>query len=83
MLILYTTEGCHLCEMAFELYQKTGALTPVIFVDVAESDQDFAEYGIRIPVLSYQTPSRAVISELAWPFDFVQLQRWLQEYGIN
>lgn len=65
-IIFYTTPGCHLCEDAKKL------LWPLLsvyglrmqFVDIAESDELIARYGIRIPVVA----SPLIAKELDWPF---------------
>ncbi len=77
MLILYSTEGCHLCEMAFALLGQVGLTEQTDVVDIAFDDELFSRYGVTIPVLAYQQ------HELFWPFDLQQLQQWLKEHGIN
>ncbi|RJX72821.1 glutaredoxin family protein [Vibrio sinensis] len=76
-LTLYSTEGCHLCEMAFELTQQLGLDDSVVVVDIAFNDELFARYGVTIPILNYQG------NELNWPFDSQQLQDWLNNNGIT
>ncbi|MCY9803601.1 glutaredoxin family protein [Vibrio scophthalmi] len=75
MITLYSTEGCHLCEMAFELTQQLDI--EVAVVDIAFDDELFSRYGVTIPVLNYQG------NELNWPFDSPQLQIWLDNNGIT
>lgn len=77
MLILYSTEGCHLCEMAQQLIEQARIDGPVRSVDIAFDDSLFSRYGVTIPVLRFQD------SELGWPFDFQELLQWLKENGIN
>lgn len=77
MIILYSTEGCHLCEMAFELCQQAGVADKVDIVDIAFNDELFSRYGVTIPVLNYQG------SEINWPFDLQELQHWLEKNGIT
>lgn len=62
-LLLYTTEGCHLCEQAETLLQTAGVA--VKRVDIADDDGLFHLYGTRIPVLRRSDTGQ----ELAWPFD--------------
>ena len=68
---LYHTLGCHLCEDAealiipifqqlFQQYRCTYEK-----IDIADSYELIAEYGIRIPVLKNNDDG----TELAWPFD--------------
>lgn len=77
MITLYSTEGCHLCEMAFSLLQKANLADKVDVVDIAFDDNLFSRYGVTIPVVSYKG------SELNWPFDFTELTQWLEKNGIN
>lgn len=74
---LYSTEGCHLCEMAYQLLTQANAAHQVEVVDIAFDDALFSRYGVTIPVLAYQN------SELNWPFDLNELTQWLETNGIN
>ncbi|WP_199479253.1 glutaredoxin family protein [Vibrio harveyi] len=77
VLTLYSTEGCHLCEMAFDLVSQIGIAEQTHIVDIAFDDALFSRYGVTIPVLKYQD------SELNWPFDFEKLTHWLDNNGIT
>ncbi|AXN30400.1 glutaredoxin family protein [Vibrio coralliilyticus] len=77
MITLYSTEGCHLCETAFDLTKQLNISHQVEIVDIAFDDELFSRYGVTIPVLNYQG------NELNWPFDLQQLQLWLNENGIT
>ncbi|MET2849538.1 glutaredoxin family protein [Vibrio owensii] len=77
VLTLYSTEGCHLCEMAFDLVVQIGLAEQTHIVDIAFDDVLFSRYGVTIPVLKYQD------SELNWPFDLEQLTHWLDNNGIT
>jgi len=77
VITLYSTEGCHLCEMALTLLQQAQLEHKVEIVDIAFDDDLFSRYGVTIPVVSYQG------SELNWPFDFEELTQWLDNNGIN
>jgi len=74
-LYLYSTPGCHLCEMAREI------VSPLLNdfslcleeIDIAESDELIERYGVRIPVL--KSPDH--IEELGWPFDSIQAENFL------
>ncbi len=70
-LVLYSTEGCHLCEQAHAMLLSVG-ITPQI-IDIIHDDILFARYGVTIPVL------RSNDDELNWPFDTEQLQHWLEK----
>ncbi|EPJ43145.1 MAG: hypothetical protein OFPI_44190 [Osedax symbiont Rs2] len=64
---LYSTEYCHLCELAESilLSQLDSQLHSVEVADIAEDDLLLARYGVRIPVLMNQQTK----AELSWPFD--------------
>ena len=76
---LYTTLGCHLCEQALAMFDYLRQNDTDInnryiinLVEISESEKLVEEYGIRIPVLAKPN------SELAWPFEFEELQSWLK-----
>jgi hypothetical protein len=74
-LILYSTEGCHLCEEAEALLrglQSYDASLRWQVVDIALDDALFERYGWLIPVLR-----DASERELRWPFDGAQLVEFL------
>ncbi|PMH46502.1 NrdH-redoxin [Vibrio sp. 10N.286.49.B3] len=77
MLILYSTKGCHLCEMALSLLQQLNLDEHVTLIDIAFDDELFSRYGVTIPVLQYQD------SDLNWPFGPHELQDWLTKHGIT
>lgn len=77
MITLYSTEGCHLCEMAYELLEQAGLAKQLKIIDIAFDDQLFSRYGVTIPVVVYQD------NELNWPFNLQELLEWLQNNGIN
>ncbi len=64
-LILYSTDGCHLCENAERLLRSMPELRRMTLdvVDIADDEALFARYGTTIPVLA------ASGAELAWPFN--------------
>ncbi len=73
---LYSTLGCHLCELALELltpFQSTGQVA-VVEVDIADSDSLMELYGVSIPVLKRHDNAE----ELTWPFDQNQLKAFLK-----
>lgn len=77
---LYSTPGCHLCELAREIIDPllNNYLLVLDEVDIAESDELIARYGVKIPVLK----SPFHIDELCWPFDTVQVQAFLSRVCI-
>ena len=77
MITLFSTEGCHLCQMALSLTEQLNVADQVDIVDIAFDDDLFSRYGVTIPVLNYKG------DELNWPFDLQQLQVWLDKNGIT
>lgn len=63
--ILYTTAGCHLCELAQDILQSlpTTYKLNIIPTEIGDDDALVERYGIKIPVLMF-----ADNSELNWPF---------------
>jgi hypothetical protein len=74
-LILYHTDGCHLCEIAEAILAEVVASAGVSFgrVDIASDDGLIERYGTRIPVVLRVADQ----TELNWPFDHRQLDAWL------
>lgn len=77
MITLLSTEGCHLCEQAYQLLQSCGLQDNTNITDIAFDDELFLRYGVTIPVVKVGT------SELGWPFDLEELQNWLDKNGIT
>ncbi|MGC9402207.1 glutaredoxin family protein [Vibrio genomosp. F10] len=77
MITLYSTEGCHLCEMALELLKAKEITQELDIVDIAFDDTLFSRYGVTIPVVKFEQ------SELNWPFNSQELQSWLDKNGIT
>ncbi|WP_339720140.1 glutaredoxin family protein [uncultured Paraglaciecola sp.] len=75
-LILYTGQGCCLCEQAEALLKEvdTRAASTVKKVDVRASSDLYHLFGARIPVLFREDNN----SELPWPFDSFQLGEFLR-----
>ena len=72
VLTLYTTPGCHLCELAEDiLYHEQLRFIPV---DIADDLDLIKRYGVRIPVL-VDSSGR----ELGWPFDAPGVRDWLTQ----
>ena len=73
--ILYSTSGCHLCEIAHGMIEQALAGRPdhaCVEVDIADDDALFGRYGIRIPVLLHPDGR-----ELGWPFDDAELDAFM------
>lgn len=80
-LLLYTTDYCQLCEEAETLIYRelSGYQYRLKKVEVSESEQLMADYGMRIPVLGVQVNEPA---ELDWPFDGDRLRKFLNQTGL-
>ena len=76
-LLLFGTEGCHLCEQAEELigqYQLRESGLLIEKIDIAEQEQWQERYAVRIPVLYHLETDK----ELCWPFDQVDISAFIQ-----
>ncbi len=78
-LILYGTEGCHLCDEAEIIVNRLLESSPTQFVleqsDIALDEELMELYGVRIPVIKKSLSGK----ELGWPFDEHQLSDFLSE----
>jgi len=75
-LVLYTTAGCHLCELADLMLQTLAPrhqLT-IIATEIGDDDELVERYGIRIPVVQFA--DNTVIS---WPFDLYDIEKKLKQ----
>lgn len=63
---LYSTAGCHLCDLAKAVLWPMLAKHQfrLVEIDIADDDDLIARYGVRIPVLGAPITER----ELNWPF---------------
>lgn len=77
---LYSTPGCHLCELAVAIVSPLLSHFPLRLkeIDIAESDELVERYGVRIPVL--KSPHH--LDELGWPFDAIQAEQFLARVSI-
>lgn len=79
-LYLYSTPGCHLCELAREVVDPLLNHYALVLeeIDIAASDELIERYGVKIPVL--KSPHH--IDELCWPFDAAQAANFLQRISV-
>lgn len=71
---LFGTAGCHLCEEAEQLVNKS--IGPICQTrEIAENSEWIAQYALRIPVLHHVASKR----ELNWPFNQQLLQEFIDE----
>ncbi len=83
-LILFGTDGCHLCEQAQSLLdtvfiEHSGVCVDLQYVDIAVQECWQDKYATRIPVLLHRETER----ELAWPFDREQLLCFLEQEWVQ
>jgi hypothetical protein len=71
-LLLFGTQGCHLCEQAQTLLSQLAI--PVENIDIANEIQWQTEFAVLIPVL-YHSPSQRYIN---WPFDSKVILSFIQ-----
>jgi glutaredoxin len=71
-LILFGTEGCHLCEDAEALLLQAGLSFETR--DIIDDEQAQQRYAVRIPVLLNSETGK----ELGWPFDAQQLSEYVR-----
>lgn len=63
---LFSTVGCHLCDMAIEQIKTLSIADHVDLhiVEIGDDDVLVEQYGVRIPVVKFPDNS-----ELNWPFN--------------
>jgi len=69
---LYTTEGCHLCELAVAEIHSLDPSIKITEVEIGDDDALTEQYGLLIPVLE-----SAAGKQLNWPFDQQQIREIL------
>ncbi len=67
--ILYSSEGCHLCEQALVLCDSRIKRLDLHIVDIVDDELLVEQYGMHIPVLKRCIDDKA----LYWPFDITQI----------
>ena len=73
---LFSTSGCHLCEMALielKKLQKSGRIESIREVEITNSDKLMEKYGVSIPVV------KIFEHELNWPFELSDLVIWIKK----
>jgi hypothetical protein len=85
-LLLFTRQGCCLCE---GLEEKLGALDPPQPLQLIDVDTDLAlqgRYGLAVPVLAVTASTGAPFRELprvSPRLAGAQLQAWLIKHGVR
>lgn len=62
---LYHTQGCHLCEQAYELLINIFDVSDIKLLDIVENDKYLSLYQTSIPVLENNHNG----NKLFWPFN--------------
>ncbi|MBU2968355.1 glutaredoxin family protein [Pseudoalteromonas sp. C2R02] len=62
---LYHTQGCHLCEQAYELLIQVVDASKIQLVDIIDSKAHMALYQTSIPVIENNQNG----NKLFWPFN--------------
>ncbi|MBS3796573.1 glutaredoxin family protein [Pseudoalteromonas sp. BDTF-M6] len=78
--VLYHTDGCHLCEQAQALLQQHPDIDAIELRDIIDQPHWLEAYQIRIPVLALAHNPQA---ELGWPFDQQAISELIKQYGPN
>lgn len=72
--ILYSSEGCHLCDDALALCHQASSPIMLTVVDIVEYDDLVEQYGQHIPVLQRDSDGE----ELFWPFNIDTLNKFIE-----
>lgn len=74
-LYLYTTAGCHLCDMALAIVHPVTQQLDIELelVEISDEEALVERYGIRIPVIRLEDREE----DLGWPFDEPQARNYL------
>lgn len=67
--ILYSSEGCHLCEQALAMCLPYLSPEQITIVDIVDDESLVERYGVSIPVLKRNVDNE----ELYWPFTTEQI----------
>ena len=77
---LFTTSGCHLCEIAvmeLKKLQRSGRIELIKEVEITNSDKLMEKYEVSIPVV------KIFEHELYWPFELSDLEIWIKKIEMN
>ena len=71
--VLYSSEGCHLCEQAYALCFPM-LKNNMTVIDIVDEEHLVEEYGVHIPVLKRSDNGQ----QLFWPFTSEQIQTFIK-----
>lgn len=69
---LYSSEGCHLCELALEICSPL--IKKLSVIDIVDNDL-VEQYGVHIPVLENLDSGK----KLFWPFESQDVKELIEE----
>ncbi|MBD1581410.1 glutaredoxin family protein [Pseudoalteromonas sp. S16_S37] len=72
--VLYHTEGCHLCEQAYELMLQLIPSEEFELIDIVSDEALMAAYQTSIPVMKRCSDEEAIY----WPFDQQKIQQLVE-----
>lgn len=77
-LMLYSTAGCHLCELAEQQLREAQIQVSLQWqwTEIVDSEDLMERYAVRIPVVAESVSG----AEIGWPFDQIELQNWLSQF---
>lgn len=70
---LYSTEHCHLCDLAHSLLLNFDNKVALTIIDIAEDEKLLDKFSVRIPVLQRQDTQ----AELNWPFTSADIHKFI------
>jgi len=75
-IILYTTAGCHLCDLADVILQELSNNydLKINHTEIGDDDNLIARYGTTIPVVKFIDNS-----EISWPFSVQDIERRIDQ----
>lgn len=74
-LTLYSTLGCHLCELAEDIIYQSDHCQSIHLeiVDIADDENLLKHYGLKIPLVKNLDSD----NEIGWPFGLNEFDTWL------
>jgi glutaredoxin len=75
-IVLYTTAGCHLCDLADAILQELSNNYDmrINYNEIGDDDELVERYGTTIPVVKFIDDS-----ELLWPFSPQDIERKIEQ----
>ena len=70
---LYSSDGCHLCELALAICQPLIANEQLNIIDIVDDENLVELYGVHIPVLELLEAQSDNTVKLFWPFSAEQV----------